>query len=318
MPGDERTGSPATRPLEGRTVLVTGATSGIGYFTAEQLAGLGARVILAARNPERAAAATASIERHVPGAVVVRERLDLADLASVRSAAASLAEEPRIDAIVANAGVIGYPGTAPRAVPSATADGFEIHFGTNHLGHFALIAALSARLPDWGTRVVHVGSLSHSLAKPPFDNAARPSPERDFTLYARSKLAVTMFGFELARRFAAAGSTATSVVAHPGAAVDVLASTREGVPATQPPVEAGWRRALVAALLHGKDAAARTLVHAAGAPDVRNGDFWGPAGAFEVRGAPARRRPRRKALDPAAGAALVRLSEDLTGVRLAV
>jgi len=315
---DHPLGPPATGPLAGRTVLVTGATSGIGYFAAEQLAGLGARVIVAARNPERASAATASIERHVPGAVVVQERLDLADLASVRAAAASLSTEARIDAIVANAGVIGYPGSAPRAVPPTTADGFEIHFGTNHLGHFALIAALSARLHEWGTRVVHVGSLSHSLAKPPFDDAALPSPDRDFTLYARSKLAVTMFGFELARRFAAAGSGATSVVAHPGAAVDVLAPVREGVPATQPPVDAGWRRALVAALLHGKDAAARTLVHAAAGPDVRNGDFWGPAGAFEVRGAPARRRARRKALEPAAGAALVRLSEELTGVRLAV
>ncbi len=305
-------------PLSGRTVLVTGATSGIGYFAAEQLADLGAQVVLAARNADRMTAATASIERHVPGAVVVPQPLDLADLASVRSAVATLSTGARIDAIVANAGVIGYPGNAPRQVPPSTADGFEIHFGTNHLGHFALIAGLSARLHAWGTRVVHVGSLSHSLATPPFDDAARPSGARDFTAYARSKLAVTLFGFELARRFAVAGSGATSVVAHPGAAVDVLAPEREGVPATQPPVGPGWRRALVAALLHGKDAAARTLVHAAAASEVRNGEMWGPAGPFQVRGGPARRRPRRKAMDPAAGAALVRLSEDLTGVRLSV
>lgn len=319
---------PATLPdgfprLDGRTVLVTGATAGIGYFAAEGLALLGAQVIIAARNPARAAAAVASIAAHVPGAVVRHEPLDLASLGSVHDAAARLSRLPRLDAVVANAAVVGMPShLKPRGErgpsPLTTADGFELFWGTNHLGHFALIAQLLPLLLDSGGRVVHVGSLSYTAPKQPADSLPDPSePQSDLHKYARSKLAAMAFGFELARRLGDAGAAASSVVVHPGTAMDALSPARAGVGVNQP-ASSPALRPLLPLIGQGKHAGAEQLVAGVASPQVANGQYWGPGGAFHLRGRPTRLAPRPVVLDRDVAARLVARSEELSGVRLGV
>jgi NAD(P)-dependent dehydrogenase (short-subunit alcohol dehydrogenase family) len=311
--------------MDGRTVVVTGGSSGVGYFAAEQLAQLGADVVIAARDRGRGAAAVRSILAQAPGARVRHERLDLSSLSSVRQGARRLLEGGAVHAVVANAAAVGLPDhvkppteRGPRA--RTTDDGHELHWGTNHLGHFALISLLMPALLESGGRVVHVGSLIHRRPGQPAHSRPDPGePQSDLHKYARSKLAVMSFGFELARRLAAAGphggGGATSVVVHPGTALDVLSPHREGVAVNQPQARPAIRR-LVATVTHGKHEAARVLVHAVASPAVENGDYWGPGGWLQLRGEPVRHTPHAKALDPHAAARLVALSEELTGTRL--
>ncbi|WP_175557353.1 SDR family NAD(P)-dependent oxidoreductase [Raineyella antarctica] len=306
--------------LDGRTVVVTGGASGIGYFAAEHLAALGASVVIAARNPERAAAAIRSIGDLVPGADVRYQPLDLADLSSVRDAGRQL-REGRVDALLANAGVIGYPAWPPTglpALPATTADGFELHWGTNYLGHFALVATMLPALLESQGRVVLVGSLSHRNVREPADSLPEPATASDLQLYARSKLAVMSLGFTLARRLSAAGSGATSLVAHPGVAMDVLDPVRPGISRNQPTVRVPGLRAAASVVAQGKDGGARSLVTALASPRAANGDYWGPGGLFQLAGRPGVLRPAANALDPEAGERLVRVSEELTGVRLPI
>jgi NAD(P)-dependent dehydrogenase (short-subunit alcohol dehydrogenase family) len=293
------------------TVLVTGATGGIGYFVAEQLAERGHRVIVAARNPDKARTARATLRSHVPGADVELVHLDLADLRTVVAAAAQLAATESLAGLVANAAVVSY-GVRP-GPPRLTADGLELHLGTAHLGHYALLAHLLPALERWGTRVVHVGSLSHRLplGRDPWGTATDPRREPSLVSYGRSKLAVTLFGMELARRFAASGTAATSVLAHPGTAVDALTPERDGIPASQPTDLTAFSRLLTRGM-HGKDGGAAILVHAATAPDVRNGDFWGPSGRGQLSGPPVLLRPPSPRRGARLTSALLRTSEDLT------
>ncbi|SOC52183.1 Short-chain dehydrogenase [Ornithinimicrobium cerasi] len=301
----------------GGRVLVTGATGGIGYFVAEQLAALGHPVVLAARDPGRAAAARTALREQVPGADVTTIPLDLADLRSVASAVERVAAGAPLEALIANAALVSY-GLRPVA-PRRTVDGVELHLGTAHLGHYALVSRLLPWLERWGTRVVHVGSLSHRipLGPDPWTVALRPRREPTLVSYARAKRAVTLFGMQLARELGARGSAATSVLAHPGTAVDVLTPARDGIPASQPTEIGPVSRTLVRAM-HGKDGGAAVIVHAATSPLVRSGDWWGPDGAGQLRGDAVRLRPppaatarhRRSTAD------LLRLSEELTSTVL--
>lgn len=303
-------------------VLVTGATGGIGYFVAEQLAARGHPVVLAARSPQRAEAAVASIRAHAPEADLTVLPLDLADLASVAAAAARAADGPPLAALVANAAVVSYG--LRREPPRLTRDGHELHVGTAHLGHYALLAALLPRLLPWGTRVVHVGSLSSRLpaGRSPWERVGAPRPEPSLRSYARSKLAVTLLHRELARLLAPAPAVlgdmprASSVLAHPGTAVDALGPVREGVPASQPTRLGPVSRTLVRPM-HGKDGGAAVLVHAAVDPSVRNGDVWGPAGPGQLSGPPARVRLPQPRRAEQLTRELLRVSEELTGLSLA-
>ena len=307
--------------LDGRVIVVTGGSTGLGYFTSEHLARLGASVVIAARDPVRAEQAVRSIEHHVPGAQVRHVPLDLARLDSVHAAGEHLARLPRLDALVANAAVVALPDwSKPKAERGhrrlTTADGLELHWGTNHLGHFALVAHLLPALISTSGRVVHVGSVIHSRVRQPADSLPQPDDEQsDLTKYARSKLAVMTFGFELARRLEAQGG-ASSVVAHPGTAVDALSPAR-AIAVNQPPVSP-VTRVLVRSFAHGKHHGAAPLVTAAASPEARNGDYWGPSGWQQLRGRPTRLTPHPSALDPAVAARLVALSEELSGVRLPV
>ncbi|MHA7146120.1 SDR family NAD(P)-dependent oxidoreductase [Arthrobacter sp. TmT3-37] len=293
--------------LDGRRFLVTGANAGLGYFASEQLAGAGASVVLASRSEDRARRAISAIRGVHPRADVTFQLLDLADLASVRGAAAAIAAGPPLTGLLANAGVVGS------REERTTADGFELQFGTNHLGHYALIALLLPALTAAGTRIVHLGSISHRWARltPSF---LEPSSYRGSVAYATSKLAVTAFGFELARRLDATGSAATSVVAHPGLALGMLTPDRPGVAARKDAPR--WRRTVLAHVAQGKDAGAWPLVRATADPGIPNGAYCGPGGGFQLTGPPALVPAEPHARERNAASRLIDLSARLTGVPL--
>lgn len=292
----------ATTDLHGRTILVTGANAGIGYWCVEQLAARGARVLLGCRSTERAARAAAAVRAQVPGADVRVVTLDLGSLASV-AAAASLLDE-RLDAVICNAGV-------KAADPAErTHDGLDLMMGTNFLGHFALIAQLEHALaPD--ARVVAVGSIAHRFAA--IDPAALSAPWRgsSLTQYGRSKAALMSFAFELDRRWSE--SARSAVCAHPGYAVDPLTPQRPGVSETPAAVRA--LAAVTRAVVQGKDGGALPIVHAATEVKVVGGEYWGPGGLAEFRGAPKRVSASAEVRSPAIGAALWTAAEAATGVR---
>ncbi|NBH04784.1 SDR family NAD(P)-dependent oxidoreductase, partial [Amycolatopsis sp. SID8362] len=199
-------------------VLVTGGNAGIGYFAAEQLASAGAEVVLGSRDPAKAEAAKTAIRARVAGAKVGHVRLDLADLAQVATV-----ETGALDAVVCNAGVL--LDAPPRR---ETAAGHELMFGTNHLGHFALIARLLPVLaPD--ARIVTIGSFAAKSAKLDFADLQSERAYVPKRAYERSKLAQMLFAVELDRRLRAAGSNRLSVLAHPGGALDSLTPSRPPV-----------------------------------------------------------------------------------------
>ena len=196
---------------QGRLAVVTGANTGLGFETARVLAARGASVVLAVRDVEKGKRAAAAIAGAAPGADVMVQPLDLASLDSIRAAAGELrAQHPRIDLLVNNAGVM-FP---PR---QTTRDGFELQFGTNHLGHFALTGLLLEQmLPVPGSRVVTVSSLAHRIgARINFDDLQSERSYSRVGAYSQSKLANLMFTYELARRLPGAGTT-IAVAAHPG------------------------------------------------------------------------------------------------------
>ncbi|MFF7291515.1 SDR family NAD(P)-dependent oxidoreductase [Microbacterium sp. NPDC008134] len=290
--------------LRGRTILVTGANAGIGYWCVEKLASRGARVLLGCRSAERAATAVAAVQGHVPDADLRVLPLDLGSLDGIARAASAVDES--IDAVICNAGV-------KAATPEArTTDGLDLMVGTNFLGHLALIAQLDPMLAA-DARVVAVGSLAHRFAA--LDPARITAPWRGSSLrqYGRSKAALMAFAFELDRRWSGTGRSA--LCAHPGYAVDPLTAERPGL-------VTGSRlmRALAVptrVIVQGKDDGARPIVHAATATDAASGDYWGPGGLLEFRGAPTRVVASDAVRSPATGAALWSAAEAATGVRFA-
>ena len=203
----------------GRLAVVTGSNTGLGFDTARVLAARGAHVVMACRDTAKADAAAARIRAQTPGAQVSVQKLDLGSLTSVREAAAEMvAAYPRIDLLINNAGVM-YP---PK---STTADGFELQFGTNHLGHFALTGLLLGNLlPVDGSRVVVVASIAHNIrAKIDFADLQWERRRYDrVAAYGQSKLANLMFAYDLQRRLATAKAKTVAVAAHPGVAATEL------------------------------------------------------------------------------------------------
>ena len=203
----------------GRVAIVTGSNTGLGYDNARALAARGATVVMAVRDTAKGDAAADRIRELTPGAVVVVHKLDLGSLASVRTAGAELAAAyPRIDLLINNAGVM-YP---PK---QTTVDGFELQFGTNHLGHFALTGLLLNNLLSVdGSRVVVVSSIAHNLrAKIDFADLQWETRRYDrVASYGQSKLANLMFAYDLQRRLAAAKAETIAVAAHPGVAATEL------------------------------------------------------------------------------------------------
>ncbi|MHA7153509.1 SDR family NAD(P)-dependent oxidoreductase [Arthrobacter sp. TMN-50] len=293
--------------LSGRTVVVTGGNAGLGYFACEQLAAAGATVVMASRSEQKANAAIATIRQRVPTANVTFQELDLARLDSVRRAIDVLSSRGSVDALLANAGVVGS------ATRQYTADGFELQFGTNYLGHFALIAGLLPALTSARGRVVHLGSISHRWVRL---NTAdlMPAKYNNPRAYATSKLAVMTFGFELAARLHLLGSPVQSIVAHPGLALDMLTPRRPGIGrSTTPPAP---QRRVLAPISHGKDTGAWPLVRAVADPSLDSGSYYGPDGWFQLRGRPATVPARPHARERNTASRLIDASQDLTGVSL--
>ncbi|MER5945181.1 oxidoreductase [Streptomyces sp. NPDC001904] len=286
----------------GRTAVVTGANSGIGYVTARELARAGAQVVLACRNARLGSAAVDRIRDEVPDAAVEFGALDLADLASVRGFADGWSGRP-LDLLVNNAGVMALPY-------GRTADGFETQFGVNHLGHFALTGLLLPSLLEAAApRVVSVASVLHTLANIDIGDLNSERSYRRWAAYGRSKTANLLFVHELSRRAAASGPLA--VAAHPGYAATPLharGAKMEGRRGMERFYAAGNRLVAQSA----EDGALPTL-YAATAPGVRPDDFYGPR-VLMWRGAPARSWRASWTVNDAAGERLWVASEQLTGV----
>jgi len=303
--------APRLPDLAGRTILVTGANGGIGFWTSAQLAGAGARVLLACRSAERGDAAARALTARVPGADVEVVPLDLASLASVDAAVAAVRED--LDAIVANAGLTPAGGRARRR--RTTVDGFEELMGTNALGHFALVAGLAPRLRAGG-RVVMLGSLAHRFSPLDLGDLAGERLMPALVRYGRSKTACMMLAAELDRRFRAAGSDRVALSAHPGYAVDALTPPQD--PAAGPRGVAAARRRLARVgrgVVQGKDAGAWPVVHAAVAVGVTGGGFWGPGGPLELKGRPAPAFVAEHARSESVAEQLWSAAEDATGIR---
>ncbi|KAF0848038.1 oxidoreductase [Nocardia caishijiensis] len=273
----------------GRTFLVTGANSGLGAATVRALSAKGARVILACRDTAKAE----QVARELPGETEVRE-LDLADLNSVRAFAESI---ERVDVLVNNAGVMALP-------LRRTADGFEMQFGTNHLGHFALTNLLLDRIAD---RVVTVSSNAHRIGRIDLTDPNWEQRRYDrWRAYGQSKLANLMFATELQRRLAGEGSSVLSVAAHPGYAATELMSHTESV---QEVFMWLGNRMFAQSAAQG---ALPTLF--AATADVEPGGFYGPDGLFGLWGYPAPCAMAAPAHDRAVAAELWELSEKLCGL----
>ena len=285
----------------GRTAIITGANTGLGYETAVALAGQGARVVLAVRNLDKGKQAATRIAEAHPGATVELQELDLTSLASIRAATEQLrADHDRIDLLINNAGVMWTP-------KSTTADGFELQFGTNHLGHFALTGLLLDRLqPVPGSRVVTVSSIGHRLrAAIHFDDLQWEHSYNRVGAYGQSKLANLLFTYELQRRLAPRGTTA-AVAAHPGGSRTEL--TRN-VPRLVAAVNA-----VLEPLYQGADRGALPTLRAATDPGVHGGQYYGPGGIGELRGYPKVVPSSDQSHDVKLQRRLWEVSEDLTGV----
>ncbi|QIS41938.1 SDR family NAD(P)-dependent oxidoreductase [Clavibacter capsici] len=303
--------APRLPDLMGRTILVTGANGGIGFWTSAQLAGAGARVLLACRSAERGDAAARAITARVPRADVDVVPLDLASLASVDACVAAIRED--LDAIVANAGLTPAGGRARRR--RTTIDGFEELMGTNALGHFALVAGLAPRLLAGG-RVVMLGSLAHRFSPLDLGDLAGERRMPALVRYGRSKTACMMIAAELDRRWRASGSDRMALSAHLGFSVDALTPPQDPAVRARGLAAARRRVALTGhVLVQGKDAGARPVAHAAAADGVTGGDFWGPAGPLELKGPPAPAYVAEHARSEAVAAQLWAAAEDATGIR---
>ncbi|MGH9051193.1 MAG: oxidoreductase [Acidimicrobiia bacterium] len=290
----------------GRTVLVTGASSGLGLRSAEALARAGATVLLGCRNPDKGAAAREQVRAAATGPEPAVVALDLADLDSVRSCARGLADTvDRLDVLMNNAGVMAIP-------LNRSAQGFEAQFATNHLGHFALTAQLLPLMDTDGPRVVTTSSMAHRMGRMRWDDLNWERGYGKWRAYGQSKLANLLFTFELDRRARAAGLGLLGTAAHPGYAATHLQAAG--------PEQSGSRFMLRASEASNRIVAqsdvmgALPQLYAATMADVRGGEYFGPDRLFEQRGHPKRVGTSRAARDEADARRLWEVSERLTGV----
>ncbi|MET8875084.1 SDR family NAD(P)-dependent oxidoreductase [Nocardia sp. NPDC004604] len=291
---------------DGRTFLVTGASAGIGYFVAEHLAVSGATVVVGCRDTAKGDLAIGAIRARVPGARLRCVRVDLADLSALPATVDALGVDS-LDAVVLNAGVL-LSGPDRRV----SAQGHELMFATNHLGHFALVAHLAPMLTAAAnSRVITVGSFAARSERLDLGDLQSEHDYQPKRSYGRSKLAQMLFGFELDRRLRGHGASTASIVVHPGGALDSLTPSR-------PPLfvrtTAQRLRGLPAGVvLHGKHAAAEGIVRAVLDTEITGGQLWGPR-VFGLRGQPLREVPQAHMTDHDTAARLWAISSALTGV----
>ncbi|MCX7523044.1 SDR family NAD(P)-dependent oxidoreductase [Microbacterium sp. STN6] len=286
------TWDPAHLPDQtGRTLAVTGATAGIGYFAAEQLAAAGARVVLASRSAAKLETARASILEHVPGARLETVVVDLASLASVARAAEQLSALDRLDGILLNGGVM----TARRR--ETTEDGLPLMMGTHAVANVALVAGVLPALAEAGrrggtpARIVHTSSGFVHRYSAPVDDLLR-TPRLAIAAYTQAKTATEMFAFELDRRLRASGAPVASIVSRPGVGVDARTPARAGIR----DATTRYQRNPYTPWAQGKDTAAWSAVRALTDPSAQGGEYYGPAGA--LRGLPVLVEPNARTAMP--------------------
>jgi NAD(P)-dependent dehydrogenase (short-subunit alcohol dehydrogenase family) len=285
----------------GRVALVTGANSGIGFETALALAAEGATVLLGCRQSSRAVVAAARIRDVVGDADVCALAIDLADLSSVRAAAEVVLDSvDRLDLLINNAGVMAVP-------QQQTTDGFEMQFGTNHLGHFALTGLMLQLLAATPlSRVVTVSSQAHRIGRIDFDDLDGARRYRRWLRYGQSKAANLLFTYELQRRLAAGGIETIAVAAHPGASTTALG--RDAGPMMklfQPLADRVTQPAAMGAL---------PTLRAATDPSVRGGEYYGPDGPGQTAGLPVRVHSNAYTHRADVATHLWLASEELTGI----
>lgn len=291
--------------LQGRSAIVTG-TGGLGYETALELAKHGAEVILAGRNAAKGAESVKKIRSIVPSAIIRFVELDLANLASVQAFGEQMNKERQhLDLLINNAGVMTPP------TRQVTKDGFELQFGTNYLGHFALTAHLMPLLRKGNKpRVVSLGSIAHRSGSIHFDDLQFERRYHAMESYAQSKLAMIMFALELQRRSERFGWGVMSIPVHPGVSRTDLLLNGAG-----PKSSAGRTRRLLGPILFQPAAqGALPSLLAATSPDAKAGIYYGPARLAETRGLPRPGKLAPQALDTAVASRLWDLSEQLTQV----
>ena len=284
---------------QGRTMIVTGSNTGIGFEVAKVLAARGARVLLACRSKDKAEQAMRRIGAEIAGADLAFLPLDQADLASVRAAAETAAKEPRVDVLINNAGVMIPPLTR-------TAQGFELQFGVNHLGTFALTGLLLPKLAESpGSRVVITSSIAHKRGRIDFNNLDAAAGYSRMGFYAQSKLANLLFMFELDRRLRAAASPVSAMACHPGVSASELMRHIPGGTIFAP---------LMGMILNTAAQGAWPALQAGTDLAAKGGDYYGSQGIRDMRGpsGPARREPQ--AIDAAVARRLWDVSVELTGV----
>jgi NAD(P)-dependent dehydrogenase (short-subunit alcohol dehydrogenase family) len=299
----------------GRVALVTGANSGIGFETTRALAERGAHVVMACRDEVAARRAYDALDYHLTyhfgrSSLEVLP-LDLTDLPSVHDAASSfLARHARLDLLVNNAGIMGAPH-------QLTADGFELHMATNHLGHFALTGLLLDRIVTTErSRIVSVSSQVHRIGRVRRDDAAGARATNPWIAYGTSKLANLLFVAELQRRLTVDGLRTIAVAAHPGWTRSNLAGN--GAELKGGRVRVKLAQAAGRTIGQWTSAGALPVLCAATSSSVHGGQYVGPGGVLELVGPPRVVTPSRRAQDPVAAAELWTESEKLTGVRYSV
>jgi NAD(P)-dependent dehydrogenase (short-subunit alcohol dehydrogenase family) len=296
--------------LDGKIIVVTGANSGIGYEAARGLAGAGAHVVLACRSEASASDAIAKIRAEHAAARMSFLPLDLSSLASVRAFADAFGKaHDRLDVLVNNAGVMALPYRK-------TADGFEMQLGTNHLGHFALTGLLLSRIVRAApSRVVTVSSGAHKFGKIRFDDLQWEHGYQRWMAYGQSKLANLLFAYELERRLEARGLSVRSVACHPGYAATNLQLAAARMESSSFG-EKMWR-GINGLFAQPMDMGALPTLFAAGAAEVRGGDYIGPGGMLEMSGHPVKVESNARSHDVDVARRLWEVSEQLTGVRYA-
>jgi NAD(P)-dependent dehydrogenase (short-subunit alcohol dehydrogenase family) len=290
----------------GRQVVITGATGGLGFETALALAATGADVVLTGRNAEKGRLALAAIRARHPAATVRYEHLDLANLNSIAEFAERLNhDQGSLDLLVNNAGVMTPPNR------ERTADGFELQFGTNYLGHFALTARLMpSLLRRTAPRVVNLSSLAHRGGAIHFDDLQWLRRYKAWAAYGQSKLAMLMFAFELQRRSDAHGWHITSLAAHPGFARTDLIANGPGSSGLLASLGTLFKPLMSQSAADG----ALPILYAATALHAEAAGYYGPRGIYELKGPVAPALVARQAKDERAAAKLWRVSEQLTGL----
>ena len=303
----------AVPDLTGKLVVVTGASDGIGFGLAERLAAAGADVVMPVRNPTKGAAAVGRIKAGHPKAIVSLRELDLASLASVAAVGDTLKKEGRpVDILINDAAVMAPP------TRHETEDGFELQFGTNYLGHFALVAHLMPLLRAGRARVTTVSSIAARSGRYNWEDLQYEAKYAPMTAYNQSKLATLQFALELNRRSIEGGWGITSNVAHPGLTSTNLQASGPNMGRAKPsPMD----RVFQGLSRHGlmvQTVATGLLptLFAATSPDARGGAFYGPDGFLHTTGGPTEQAPYRSARDQADADRLWDVSERLAGVHL--